>query len=244
MRELLTFLVFMMTIGNNAQNVQLPISHNRASEIILKRQGYTVSYNQELRIPNWVFWHLTKERILGEAKRPANAWHEDMDVPEPRANSDDYRGSGWSRGHMCPAGDNKWNEEAMYESFLYTNICPQNAYLNSGDWNEIELACRKWAAKYGDIFVVCGPILYNQEHKTIGNHKIVVPEAFYKVVLCLGDDPKGIAFICKNERGNNRTSKYVSSIQDVECITRILFFPNLPKEIEEKVKAVADLSEW
>ena len=241
---LLTVLLFLTAIGNYAQDVQLPIYQDSMREIILQRRGYTVSYNQDLKIPNWVFWHLTKERLKGEVKRPANAWHEDMNVPEPRANSDDYRGSGWSRGHMCPAGDNKWDAEAMYESFLYTNICPQDASLNSGDWNEIEIACRRWTEKYGDIYIICGPILYNQEHKTIGGHKVVVPEAFYKVVLCLHDNPKGIAFICKNKKENKKTSDFANTIKQVEEITGIHFFPNLPEDIAKKVKTMVDIKEW
>ena len=244
MRIVISFLLFLISIGIFAQDVKLPVYYTNASEIILQRQGYTVSYNQELRIPNWVFWHLTKERLEGGVKRPANAWHEDIDVPEPRANSDDYRGSGWSRGHMCPAGDNKWDADAMYESFLYTNICPQDAKLNSGDWNELELACRRWAEKFGDIYVVCGPILYNQVHKTIGEHKIVVPEAFFKVILCLRGNPKGIAFVCKNESGNKKISQYVNTIQQVERLTGICFFPNLSEKVAIKVKTKTDYNEW
>lgn len=241
---LLTILLFLTTKGNYAQNVQLPICQIGVQEVILQRRGYMVSYNQELKLPNWVFWHLTKDHTVGETKRPANAWHEDMDVPEPRANSDDYRGSGWSRGHMCPAGDNKWDAQAMYESFLYSNICPQDARLNSGDWNEIEIACRRWAEKYDDIYIVCGPVLYNQEHKTIGPHNVVVPEAFYKIVLCLHGNPKGIAFICKNENEKKKTMHYVNTIQEAERVTGICFFPNLPVNISDKVKKEADINEW
>lgn len=242
--HLIIVLLFLATIGNCAQDVQLPICPNGESELILQRRGYTVSYNQKLRLPNWVFWHLTKERIAGEVRRPGNAWQEDFEVPAPRVNSDDYRGTGWSRGHMCPAGDNKSDSVAMYETFLYTNICPQNALLNSGDWNEIEIACRRWAEKYGAIYIVCGPVFYKQEHRSIGTNKVVVPEAFFKVVMCLNGDPKGIGFICKNENDNKKTSHYVNTIQQVERITGICFFPNLPDEIAEKIKTKADINVW
>lgn len=124
-------------------NTDLPITPARTSEIILHRTGYTSSYNTETKQPNWVAWHLTKEHVQGKIRRASNAWHEDTDVPKPRVNSYDYKGSGWSRGHMCPAGDNKWNRDAMYETFLYSNVCPQHPRLNSGDWNEIEIACRR-----------------------------------------------------------------------------------------------------
>ena len=146
-------------------NSDLPITPARTSEIILHRTGYTSSYNTETKQPNWVAWHLTKEHVQGKIRRASNAWHEDTDVPKPRVNSYDYKGTGWSRGHMCPAGDNKWNRDAMYETFLYSNVCPQHPRLNSGDWNEIEMACRRWAEKYGDVYIVCGPVFLRQEHE-------------------------------------------------------------------------------
>lgn len=241
---LVILLLLQASIVNCAQDVQLPICQNSTSEIILQRRGYDVSYNQNMRLPNWVAWHLTSDHIEGEARRPGNAWQEDIDVPEPRANSDDYRGSGWSRGHMCPAGDNKWDEEAMYETFLYTNICPQDAHLNSGDWNEIEIQCRRWAQKYGDIYIVCGPVLYNKVYRTIGDNQVVVPDAFFKVVLCLNGAPKGIAFLCGNEGENHKIADYVTTISQVEQITGINFFPSLPIEIADKVKNKADINEW
>lgn len=224
--------------------IELPLPLNNKSEQILYRQGYTASYNKDYKIPNWVAWHLTREHATGIVSRPGNAWHEDAEVPEPRAIPSDYKGSGWSRGHMCPAGDNKWNSDAMYESFLLTNCCPQNANLNSGDWNQIEMSCRRWAEKYGDIYIVCGPILLNRTHETIGSSKIVVPEAFFKVVLCLKGKPKGIGFIRRNTDTARRKDLYVNSIKEIERITGITFFPLLPKDISEAVKTIANLEDW
>ena len=222
----------------------LPISASETPEQILTRKGYTVSYNKDTKIPNWVAWHLTAEHTTGPHRRPTSAWHEDMQVPAPRTTLADYRDTDWTRGHMCPAGDNKWDADAMYETFLFTNCCPQHANLNSGVWNQIEMACRRWAEKYGDIYIVCGPILFRQEHETIGPNKIVVPEAFFKVVLCLNGTPKGIGFICRNTDGSKAKDFYVNSISQVERITRMTFFPNIPKDIVESVKTKADLNEW
>lgn len=213
-------------------------------EQILKRTGYVASYNKTTLLPNWVAWHLTAERTEGSAKRSSVDFAEDTEVPEPRATDWDYYNSGYDRGHMCPAADNKWSKKAMEESFLFTNMCPQNGNLNRGDWNEMEMACRKWAKKYGDLYIVCGPILYKGKHKTIGKNKVVVPEAFFKVVLRTGDDPQAIGFIYKNTSGNRPKDSYVNTVDEVERITGIDFFPSLPDDVEKNVEATADIANW
>lgn len=213
-------------------------------EQILKRTGYVASYNKTTLLPNWVAWHLTAERTEGSAKRSGVDFAEDTEVPEPRATDWDYYNSGYDRGHMCPAADNKWSKKAMEESFLFTNMCPQNGNLNRGDWNEMEMACRKWAKKYGDLYIVCGPILYKGKHKTIGKNKVVVPEAFFKVVLRTGDNPQAIGFIYKNTSGNRPKDSYVNTVDEVERITGIDFFPSLPDDVEKKVEAECDLGLW
>lgn len=210
----------------------------------LTRSAYTASYSQDMRIPLWVAWHLTRDHTSGKNKRAGIKFMEDEEVPTPRATNLDYVQSGYDRGHMCPSGDNKWSEQAQIESFLYTNCCPQLHNLNAGDWEELESLCREWARKYGDIYIVCGPILMNKKHKTIGRNKVVVPEAFFKVVLRMGKSPNAIGFIYRNEEGNKKMTSYVNTVDDVERITGIDFFPALPDNIEKAVEAHANLSEW
>ena len=137
-----------------------------------------------------------------------------------------------------------FNKKAMEESFLFSNMCPQNGNLNRGDWNEMEMACRNWASKYGGVYVVCGPILYKGKHKTIGRNKVVVPEAFFKVVLRTGKDAKAIGFIYKNAEGNRPKGDYVNTVDEVERITGIDFFPSLPDDVEKRVEATADIADW
>ena len=213
------------------------------SEIILKKKAYIVSYNKDTKIPNWVAWHLTQDHTDGPIER-RNMFYADDAVPEPKATVEDYKGSGWSRGHMCPAGDNKWDAEAMAESFSLINVCPQNAGLNSGLWNSIEMDCRKWARRFQDIYIVCGPVFYKKEHEVIGYNEVFVPEAFFKVVLCLNGNPKGMGFVVKNTAGNKKRDLYYNSIDEVERITGMDFFPALPDDIEEEVESKLDMEEW
>lgn len=232
------------TVQNNCQiKDYLPGPIHHKPEYILKRKAYVLSYNKDTKIPNWVAWHLTADHVDGEVKR-FNGYLEDEDVPEPRATLEDYKGSGWSHGHLCPAGDNKWDKQAMKESFLLTNMCPQDRGLNSGVWNRIEMDCRKWAKKYGDVYIVCGPVLLNREHETIGKNKIVVPEAFFKVILCLQRKPKAIGYVVRNNEGKKKRDQFINTVDEVERITGYDFFPALPDSIEDMVEGEADISEW
>jgi len=223
--------------------VEIPAYEEHATSQLLVRKAYTASYNKETRCPNWVAWVLTADHIEGTTTRKAS-YREDEEVPIPRATNQDYKGSGWSRGHMCPAGDNKWDEEAMMQSNLMTNICPQHASLNSGVWNVIERDCRKWAQHYGAVYIVCGPIFMNCKHEKIGTNEVFVPEAFYKVILRLAPTPKAIGYVVRNNEGKKRKDQFVNSVDEVERITGIDFFPALPDSIEDKIEAKATLYDW
>ncbi len=209
---------------------------------IMHKKGYIVSYNRDTKIPNWVAWHLTAAHVDGPHNRKGIKFHEDDEAEGVKVTTGDYARSGYDRGHMCPSGDNKWNEMAQYDSFLMTNMCPQNGGLNRGDWNEMEIQCRKWAVEYGDIYIVAGPILYKGNHKTIGKAHVTVPEAFFKVVLCMNGIPRAVGFIYKNENGNRPKNSYQNTVDQVERITGIDFFPSLPDNIEKKVESKIGIS--
>ncbi len=233
-----------MAKRSTPDGLELPALRKQSGEQILRRVGYTVSYNAATRLPNWVAWHLTKAHADGPWKRNGIRFQEDPEVDQPRATDADYYNSGYDRGHMCPSGDNKWSEEAQRQSFLFTNCCPQVHGLNAGDWNEIEAQCRRWAKRYGDVYIVSGPVLYSGRRKTIGRDKVVVPEAFFKVVLRMTPTPAAIGFIYKNVAGNRPKAAYVNTVDEVERITGYDFFVSLPDAVERKVEAQADLADW
>lgn len=144
---------------STTQGLEIPAPLKGINETILKRKGYTVSYNRTLNLPNWVAWELNRDKLIERESR-TDKFLPDPDLPESEAvTTDDYKGSGWDRGHMCPAADNRWHWRAMQESFYMTNICPQHHNLNRGDWKELEDRCRVWAEQEGRIYIVCGPIL-------------------------------------------------------------------------------------
>ena len=235
---------------------EMPAPLKDRPEQILKRTGYTTSYNSRTKNPNWVAWHLTKGHTYGSNQRENEVFTEDEGVQAPRATNNDYYNSRYDRGHMCPAGDNKWDKLAMEQSFLFTNVCPQNHGLNKYEWNDLEIQCRSWAREYGAIDIVCGPI-YNSQgerfkvggssqdaQKTIGPHKVWVPDAFFKVILCRQGRPKAIGFIYRNEGVKQSREEAVRSVDEIERLTGIDFFPSLDDAIEDRIEASASLNGW
>ena len=226
---------------------EIPKVYDAMPEQILKREGYTLSYNNITKCANWVDWHLPKEHTDGSWSRKGLPYFEDMEAVSPRQEVWDWKinPNRYDHGHMCPAGDNKWSKLAMEQSFLLTNMCPQNRKLNGGDWKELEEKCRDWANEYGSIYIVCGPIFYDGKKECIGGSKeIWVPDAFYKVVLCLEVVPKAIGFIYPNIGTHHPMSYYVLPVNDVEAKTGIDFFYTLPDDLEESIEEEADLFLW
>ena len=236
-------------VSAHTENVryEIPVSTKERAEILLEQYSYTVSYNPDLCIPNWVAWELNAEKLVERESRNSK-FVSNPKLPEDMAvTTKEYTGSGWDRGHMCPAGDNKYHWRAMNESFYMTNICPQNHNLNRGDWKELEEACRRWA-EVEPVYIVCGPINYRTpKYGHIGKaFKIRVPDAFFKVVLTgmQSGKPRAIGFIYKNEAGNNKRGKYVNSVDEVERITNMDFFASLPDKIESKIESTYNLNDW
>ena len=131
------------------------VTNSDLTEQLIEYKGMIVSFNADMHIPNWVSWELTRDEATGVEPR-SNAFAPDPCV-DGCASLSDYRGSGYDRGHMAPAGDMKWDPETMRESFLLTNICPQAKSLNSGSWKRLEEKCRIWAQADSAVVIVCGP---------------------------------------------------------------------------------------
>lgn len=219
------------------------------AEQMLNRMAYTVSYNCERLTPNWVGWVLTAEHTDGSFERKGHKFMEDQEVPAPRATYADIREGecGYQRGHICPAGDNKWSYQAQKEAFLMTNICPQNGDLNQRDWKYLEEACRDWAKRYERIYIVAGPIFRSKRPKTVGSNGVSVPDAFFKVVLRLGEnssDTKAIGFIYENRKGHHEMAHNVRSVDEVEAATGLDFFYQLDDKTEEAVEQESNLADW
>lgn len=230
------------------EGLEIPVLQKKQKEVILYRSNYVLSFNKETNLPNWVAWRLDKKKLVEKVSRDRYGFIADPDMKgENAVVTQDYARSGYDRGHMCPANDSRWSGEAMKESFYMTNICPQHPNLNSGDWNELEQACHRWAEKE-TVYIVCGPILYKKSQaEYIGKeHKVRVPEAFFKVVLTGVEKgkPRAVGFVYKNAKGNQPLDAYVNTVDEVERITGIDFFSALPDEVEAKVESEYNMKDW
>jgi endonuclease G len=225
-------------VNTDMGQLEIPSMPKGKQGQVIQRTGYTLAYDKKTKTPQWVAWELTKEETKGNHER-TDKFLPDPNVEGAKVVTTDYTGSGYDRGHMAPAGDMKWSKKAMEESFYMSNICPQIHHLNTGDWNELEANTRKWARRYGSVYVTCGPI-YNGSRRTqyIGKNRVKVPDAFFKVILI--QSPKttcALGFFFKNEAGQRPLNEYLVSVDYLEQTTGIDFFPSLPDELENTLEA-------
>lgn len=222
---------------------KLELPAHSVEDCIITHPGFTLAYNNEWHLPQWVAYELTKEETEGTVERDKH-FRPDPNSPLPQVTTDDYRNSGFDRGHMAPAADMKWSKEAMYASFYMTNICPQNHNLNAGDWKELEELCRRWATEYGRIYIVCGPIV-GSDAQLIGTNQVTVPHAFYKAILAYNNQtPQVIGFLFANKAGNRPLQTYAMNIDDLEGVIGLDLFHLLPDTLENNIEQSTQINQW
>ena len=239
--------------GNAGRNTRptgpslLELPAVRQGEVITTHVGYATCFNSSLMLPNWVAYELTEEETRGTVRRPSNSpFQQDPAYKGKQPDRSDYSRSGWDKGHLMPCADSKWSEQVMLESFYFTNICPQSHNLNKYEWNNLEIKCREWARKYGAIDIVCGP-LYDSPTltRTIGRNRVWIPDGFFKVVMCRSkQQPKAIGFLFRNDGKKVSLESVVRTVDEIERITGIDFYPALDDDVENVIEAEADLSDW
>lgn len=210
---------------------------------VIHHNYYTLSYSEKDEQAEWVAYELKKADLSSNVfERPY--FQEDNAVQTKSADWRNYKNSGYDRGHLCPAGDRKFSKEAYNETFLTSNISPQDREFNAGIWNRLEQKVRYWAKKHDGVYVVTGGIL-KPNLKTIGEEKVSVPEEFYKIVVDLSSGKhKAIAFLFANEDSERSIFEYVVPIEVIEAKTGIDFFYQLPIEVQNKMETSVDLRFW
>lgn len=213
-------------------------------EQVVHYDGFTLSYNEKYEQPSYVAYKLTQNELYGPHERKDN-FREDPNIITGSANLADYRGSGYDRGHLIPAADQKESEKAMSDSFYMSNMSPQHPDFNRRIWAELESCVRTFADDNYEVYVATGPVLTDGPYETIGENEVAIPNYYYKVVLDYKEpEIKAIGFILPNKKGEKELEEYAVSVNKVEDITNIDFFVNLPDEIEEELESEYDINQW
>jgi len=224
---------------------QLPKKENYEN---INHRYYGVAYSQKYKDPLWVSYILTKKMVkIKKVDRSEEEFTKDPNLSTNYALSSDYTGSGYDRGHMCPAGDMNFNQTAMTECFFMVNITPQKPGLNRKIWKDLEEKVRDWAVENDSLYVVAGAI-YSQRPRRLGKDKVAIPSKFYKVIADISakDGYKAIAFIFDNKDYSNNAEfmDYAFPVDSLENMTGIDFFYNYHSANVEKIEASLNKNLW
>lgn len=205
-------------------------------ENLVTKEAYISAPNYQTRNPWWVVEHLTKDLV---ARRPDvgsdKEFYEDEAIPEPfRARLQDYKGSGYDRGHQAAAGDVGFSQKAKDETYYLSNMAPQvGAGFNQNYWSHIEEFTRRLTNTYDTVRVLTGPLYlpkaenggYTMEYKVLGNPpNIHVPTHFFKVIVGEKESSSTVeaaAFVVPNEKIENKTplTSFQKDFQELTSIS-------------------------
>lgn len=232
-------------VARNSQKSNLSFNFLPSSTTnqIIKHEFFTLSYNEKHEQAEWVAYELKKSYLINNSfQRPF--FVEDPKVKTGSADWRNYKKSGFDKGHLCPAGDMEFSRNAYDDTFFTSNISPQLHRFNEGVWNRLEQKVRYWATKYDGVYVVTGGVL-ESSLKTIGRGNVSVPKYFYKILLDKFDgEYKMIAFIVPNEASDKPLYDFVVSVDYIEKLTGVDFFPELENNLERQLEKSSDYKNW
>ncbi|AZQ60290.1 DNA/RNA non-specific endonuclease [Maribacter sp. MJ134] len=210
---------------------------------IVHHSYFSLSYNEPFEQAEWVAYVLNKEHLTyDDRKRPY--FIEDPWVKSKSADWKNYKGSGYDRGHLVPAGDRRFSEQAYNETFYTSNISPQDRDFNAGVWNRLEMMTRSWAKRYGKLYIITGGVLEDGLDE-IGDEDVAVPRYFYKIVAKGSPDQlEAVGFILPNEEQTTPLSNFAVTIDAIEMRTGIDFFKELPVEQQAVMESRVRLKNW
>lgn len=214
-------------------NATLKANADKAWDEVCYR-AYSAGHAGVYRVPLWSAEIVdpTTTELASRLSRDSR-FREDTSIPESRrAVDDDYRHSGYDRGHLAPSADMP-SMEAQAESFYFTNIVPQNGSLNGGDWVDLEKQVRRQGRK-GKVYVVTGPIV--QYSRKSLKSRVIVPTHLYKALYAVG---KGaVVFVAENKAKGKWQNLSVEQFAGVYGIDP---FPALPARVKRHNIAIGPL---
>jgi endonuclease G len=209
--------------------------------ISLDKTALTISYNPEHKQANWVFYELGRNQLRNCVQRNNN-FHQDPELDDrDAATLEDFKGSGFDRGHLSPAADNKWSPRAMADSFLLSNISPQPPRFNQGIWGKLENLVRAWALKKGGLWVTTGPVL-QRGLATIGDSRVSTPRAYFKVLVSQATHQALALLLPVNASGD--LARYAVPVSVVEQQSGMNFHQGVDAEEERRLESIVATEGW
>lgn len=210
-------------------------------EIPLEKTALHISYSPEHKQANWVFYELGRNQLRNCVQRNNN-FKQDPELDDRDASTlDDYKGSGYDRGHLSPAADNKFSPAAMAESFLLSNISPQPPRFNQGIWGKLENLVRAWALKKGGLWVTTGPVL-QRGLPTIGDNNVSTPRAYFKVLVA--QKTKEALAILMPITASGDIAQYAVPVSVVEQQSHLNFHQGLSENDERDLESIVAPESW
>lgn len=229
-------------VSSAAQDLDfLPASRGE----VIRHTYYTLSYIEAHEQPEWVAYYLSPDMLRRVYKRK-DSFRPDPTVRTGSATYDDYKTApDYDAGHLVPCRQMQFDCNAMSETFYMSNMSPQHKDLNRHKWAHLERLERNMAWRNGGLYVITGPVL-GRTRGTIGlDNRISIPDYFYKIFLSHNDrESKAIAFILPNEKAGLPLEDYVVSVDSVETLSGIDFFPALDDTLEERLESFSDKRKW
>lgn len=226
---------------------------------IIEHSGMVLGFDCDYKMASWVFHLLTPDVSFGSVARTndfrvddkstcGSSIEEDYFLAKERADGTvDYDGYGFDRGHLAPSADFRWSASALSESYYYSNMTPQRPEFNRESWAELEGLLRKIVdQEKKHFYVITGPVLH-EGLPEIGRsiNKLKIPELHYKIIVDAStENPRGMAFLMPNRKCEGRLSSYVVSIDSIERLTGLDFFPEMNALLETKIEQSADYTAW
>ena len=196
--------------------LQISLSLEAQPLVKTSHKAYDSYYDLSTRNPALVVWHLDFEDFKGNLKPSTRRFKTDTQLPPPRVKDKDLKGSGYVRGHLCPAGDRDTDKGLLKETYLTSNMAPMTMVCNSGSWKIVEDSCRILAKRHGKLIVAAGPIFLDD---SLGVHKvkgISVPAAFFRIARCTTHPEHMWVWLVQNSRSETKQVRIdVSVLQDV-----------------------------
>ncbi len=202
-----------------------------APAVVLDHKYFQVHYSPEFKLAKYVKYTLTADRLRSRAAARKNRFFSDpllklKKLPAVAQNA--FAKSGYQRGHLAPAEDFRFSQEAIDATFVMSNMAPQKQNLNAGPWKKLEELVRRFACGEEKVTVITGPVLEASLDRLPSG--VTVPERFFKIVIDETPPRKAIAYILhQNDRGNVLRER-IASFDEIKKSTQEDFYAEIAAE--------------